>query len=128
MQGTFPENLKRLKNTMGGLDWKVSRLPCTGTLSPGAGLGRSEVKGAGEAILRKLKEAYQNLKKAINTEKHLELSNQLNQVPSLSKGEPECSWTMGCRGPAWPSVSLPFGAKPGRVGRLLILTLCLCPL
>lgn len=33
MKGSFPENLKHLKNTMEGLDWKVSRLPCTGALS-----------------------------------------------------------------------------------------------
>lgn len=32
LKGNFPENLKHLKNTMGTLDWKVSRFPHTGSL------------------------------------------------------------------------------------------------
>jgi hypothetical protein len=32
LKGSLPENLKHLKNTMNTLDWKVSRLLCTGIL------------------------------------------------------------------------------------------------
>ena len=34
LKGSLPENLKHLKDTMDGLDWKVSSFPCTSTLPP----------------------------------------------------------------------------------------------
>lgn len=33
LKGSFPENLKHLKNTMESLDWKVNRFPYNGTFS-----------------------------------------------------------------------------------------------
>lgn len=33
LKGTFPENLKKLKRTMEGLDWKVSLSSCSRPLS-----------------------------------------------------------------------------------------------
>lgn len=44
LKGSFPENLKHLKNTMETLDWKVSSFPCAGSLSfltPRIGLGKA---------------------------------------------------------------------------------------
>lgn len=84
LKGSFPENLKRLRNTMEGLDWKVSKLPCAGALSPDisrAGLGRGEVRGrlgkawekvgAGGVLERPFLESWKKLTrtlKATNTE------------------------------------------------------------
>lgn len=41
MKGSFPENLKFLKNTMGTMDWKVSYSTAQYLVAEGAG-GRSE--------------------------------------------------------------------------------------
>lgn len=63
LKGSFPENLKHLKNTMEGLEWKVSRSPCTGALFSCLLWQGWEDGGEGwarGAILRKL-EASQNL-------------------------------------------------------------------
>lgn len=51
MKGSFPENLKFLKNTMGTMDWKVSCSTAQYLVAEGAG-GRSE---GPEAHVRKQK-------------------------------------------------------------------------
>lgn len=100
LKGSFPENLKHLKDTMDGMNWKVSSFPCPGTLpllTSRAALGRGGVSR--EAILRKLEAAYQH------PENHSH--GRVTKPCGVSKEE---------AGSRWPSMSLSPGTESGWVG------------